>query len=329
MALLVIAFSLTASSCGDDQPNDAIQPEPTSIVSTTVVSNLPSSTPPSTAITATSMTSVSTSPSSKIPTTTFAKRQETSTSSPVEIAPISETTTPETTTTTTLPPLTGSITVLAATSLTNAMNGLKNAFIQQHPDVNISFSFGSSSALKTNILNGSPGDVYASADWPNMTAVVDASKNSSNPSVFATNYLQIMVRPGNPLNIASLGDLARNDVSVATCTDGVPIRTYTNTILNRAGVAAHFVTYEANVGGIVTKVTTGAADAGIVYRTDVLAAGSSATGVRIPSSQNLVAEYPIATLGSATNPIVAQAFVNFIQSTEGQNILVSFGFGEG
>lgn len=325
IATAAIAFSLITSSCGSDQPQEAIQPEPSSIVSSTVVTTSTSSLSVSTTIATTSTTSVSTSPSSDAPTTTTAKRHKaTTTTSPIVTTPI-----PETTTTTTLPPLTGSITVLAASSLTNAMNGLKASFIYQHPDINITFSFGSSSSLKTNILNGSPGDVYASADWSNMAAVVDASKTSSTPSVFATNYLQIMVRPGNPLSITTLGDLARNDVSVATCTDGVPIRTYTDTILTRAGVAAHFVTYEANVGGIVTKVTTGAADAGIVYRTDVLAAGSSATGVRIPTTQNLIAEYPIAILQSSANPTVAQAFVDFIQSTEGQNILVSFGFGEG
>jgi len=225
--------------------------------------------------------------------------------------------------------LSGSITVLAATSLTNAMSEIQTAFIRHNPDVTITFSFAGSSTLANNIIAGAPADVFVSADLANMDALVDDDLTASAPQVFTTNALEIMVRPGNPLGISDLSDLASNNVSVATCTDGVPIRTYTDTVLERAGVTAHFVTYEANVGGIVTKITSGAADAGIVYRTDVIAAGSSVSGVRIPAAQNLVAEYPIATLRSSSNPAVAQAFVDFMLSPEGQAIITSYGFGEG
>lgn len=224
--------------------------------------------------------------------------------------------------------MTGSITVMAATSLTAAMEAITSEFEDRHPGVTVDTSFGSSGSLATSIVEGAPADVFASADIAQMDKVVNARMNNDAPVTFTTNSLEIMVRPGNPDDITGLADLADADIDVATAEDGAPIRDYTDTVLARAGVTAHFVTYEANVGGIVTKVTSGAADAGIVYRTDVIAAGSGASGVPIPDEQNVIAEYPITTLLSSTNTAMARAFVDFVLSSDGQAILKSFGFGE-
>jgi len=224
-------------------------------------------------------------------------------------------------------PVSGSITVLAATSLTAAFTDIGAAFHVLHPDASVTFSFGSSSSLATSIVNGAPADVFASADEKNMSKVTEVSAAATTPAVFTTNSLAIIVQPGNPKSITSVGDLARPDVAVATCSDEVPIRRYTDQMLAAAGVAANFVTFEANVGGIVTKVTSGAVDAGVVYRTDATAAGADAVAVPIPTNVNVTAQYPIAPLAAAANPSTAQAFVDFVQSAEAQKILASYGFG--
>ncbi|MEY4340101.1 MAG: molybdate transporter substrate-binding protein [Actinomycetota bacterium] len=221
----------------------------------------------------------------------------------------------------------GSITVAAATSLTNAFNAITSAFEAANPGTSVTMSFGASSTLATNINDGAPIDVFAAADAKNIDKV--ASKLSGSAEVFTTNRLAIMVQPGNPKGVKGLADLARGDVSVATCNTDVPIRTYTDQALATAGVTANFVTFEANVGGIVTKITSGAVDAGVVYRTDVIAAGANAEGVDIPTAQNVVAEYPIGLIGSTSNERTARAFIEFVRSAEGQKILSSFGFGEG
>ena len=187
-------------------------------------------------------------------------------------------------------------------------------------------SFGGSSTLANQINNGAPADVFASADEENMAKV--AASLAAGYSIFATNYLQIMVAPGNPKNIQSLVDLAKEEVIVITAQPGVPIRSYTDEVLARAGIVANFRSFEANVGGIVTKIIGGAADAGIVYRTDVLSAGSRASGVRIPPDQNVVARYPIGVLNVSSNRRVAEAFVAYVNGP-GQSLLGSYGFGDG
>jgi len=215
--------------------------------------------------------------------------------------------------------------VLAATSLTNAFRAIEQAFEAAHPGADVTMSFGASSTLATQIKNGAPADVFASADVDNIAKV--AGSLASGYSIFATNFLQIMVAAGNPKNVQTLADLANPDLIVITAQPGVPIRSYTDEVLSRAGVSANFRSFEANVSGIVTKITSGAADAGIVYRTDVINAGSKAQGVRIPVAQNVVAEYPIGVLSGSGNPRLATAFVRFVNGP-GQSILGSFGFGD-
>jgi molybdate transport system substrate-binding protein len=220
----------------------------------------------------------------------------------------------------------GGITVFAAASLTAAYTEIGEAFMTSNPDAPVTFNFASSSDLVAQIDQGAPADVFASADQANMTKLTEAGNNAAEPQVFATNSLQIIVRPGNPKGISAVADLAEPDVIYVTCAPEVPIGKYGAQVLQRAGVTVTPASLEENVKGIVTKVTLGEADAGIVYRTDVIAAGADATGVDIPSDINVVASYPVVVTKEAPNPGGAQAFVHFVLGEQGQKILASYGF---
>ena len=212
--------------------------------------------------------------------------------------------------------------VLAASSLTAPFSELESAFERANPGIDVVLSFAASSELARQITEGAPADVFASADTKNMVEVVDAIVGEA--TTFATNRLQIITEPGNPLGITSLADLADPSVLFVTCDPDVPIGAYTVDALAKAGVTVSPVSYEENVKGIVTKVTTGEADAGIVYATDVMAAGTSATGVDIADDVNVIAEYPIARVSSNE---AASRFVDFVISAAGRDVLEEFGFG--
>lgn len=224
------------------------------------------------------------------------------------------------------PAVSGDITVFAAASLTAAYTEIGKAFEVEYPDSKVTFSFASSSDLVTQINEGAPADVYASADEANMTKLVDAGGNAGEPEVFATNSLQIIVEPGNPKGIESVADLAGSDVLYVTCAPEVPIGKYAAQVLTTAGVTVTPVSLEENVKGIVTKVTLGEADAGIVYTTDVIAAGADAEGIDIPADLNVVATYPLVATAEAPNPDGAAAFIAFVLSEQGQKILGTYGF---
>lgn len=217
---------------------------------------------------------------------------------------------------------TSTVTVFAASSLTAAFERMTASFETANPDVEVVVSFAASSELARQITEGAPADVFASADTENMVEVVDAIVGEA--TTFATNRLQIITEPGNPLGITSLADLADPTVLFVTCDPDVPIGAYTADALAKAGVTVNPVSYEENVKGIVTKVTTGEADAGIVYATDVMAAGTSATGVDIADDVNVLAEYPIARVSSNE---AASRFVDFVMSAAGRAVLKEFGFG--
>ena len=217
------------------------------------------------------------------------------------------------------------LTVGAAASLTAPFEELGAAFEAEHPGVTVQFTFGASSDVARQIGEGAPIDVFASADTKNMTAAADTRGLVGEAQVFATNTLQIIVAPGNPKGITGLADLARGDVLVVTCSPEVPIGRYTQQVLEAAGVKLTPASLEENVKGIVSKVTLGEADAGVVYRTDVLAAGAKASGVDIPDDVDVTAEYPIAAL-KGSGPAAAD-FVGFVLSAPGQQILSQFGFG--
>jgi molybdate transport system substrate-binding protein len=219
----------------------------------------------------------------------------------------------------------GSITVLAAASLSEAFPAVADAFEDANPGAEVRFSFAGSSTLATQVREGAPADVFASADTRTMEPLVTEGL-AGEPVVFATNRLAIIVEPGNPKGITSLADLAADDVLYVTAAPEVPIARYAQDALTAAGVAVTPVSQEADVKGIVTKVTTGEADAGIVYATDVVAAGDDAEGVPL-SDLEVVATYPAAVLADAADPDVAEAFLAFLVSEEGQAILAEHGFG--
>lgn len=224
--------------------------------------------------------------------------------------------------------VTGDITVLAAASLTESFKELGTAFEAANPGAKITFSFAASSALATQINQGAPADVFASADTTTMDKVVAAggAGTLAPPVAFATNRLQIIVAKGNPKAISSLADLAKPGLIYVTAAPGVPIGAYAAQALAKAGVTVSPKSLEADVKSIVAKVTLGEADAGIVYATDVRAAGTKAQGVVIPDAQNVVAIYPLAVLKGTKNPATSTAFAAFVTSAAGQSILAKYGF---
>jgi molybdate transport system substrate-binding protein len=221
----------------------------------------------------------------------------------------------------------GDVTVFAAASLTAAFTEIGDAFTAANPDADVTFNFAASSELVTQINEGgAPADVFASADQSNMTKLTDAGNNGSDPAVFATNLLEIIVGPGNPKGITGIADLGNDDLITVVCAPEVPCGKYAQQMFDAAGVTVTPDSLEQNVKAVVTKVTAGEADAGMVYNTDVTAAGDQAEGVEIPDDINVLAEYPIATTKDTTNPEAAQAFIDLVLSEQGQKLLDSYGF---
>src|SRR3954454_17546929 len=223
-------------------------------------------------------------------------------------------------------PATGTITVFAAASLTGAFTEIGKAFQTANPGASVRFNFASSSTLATQINQGAPADVFASADDANMKRVTDADSNLGTPIEFATNKLQVIVGKGNPKGVTSVTDLAKFGITSVTCDPAVPIGTYTQQVFQKAGITVKPKSLEPDVKGIVTKVTAGEADAGVVYATDVLAAGSNAQGVVIPDTWNVVAHYPVSVIRATKDAYSAQVFMKYVLSGDGQAILARWGF---
>ncbi len=221
--------------------------------------------------------------------------------------------------------LAGRITVLAAASLTEAFTEIGKAFESANRATTVTFSFGSSSTLATQANQAAPADLFASADEANMGKVVDAG-NATGPVPFVRNRLAILVGPGNPKGITALADLADPDVSFVLCGVEAPCGKFGRQALERAGVKAEPRSYEENVKAVVTKVTLGEVDAGIVYATDAQAAGDSAVGLDIAAEHNVIAVYPIAVLKQSGTPGGAAAFKAFVLSPAGQGIMAKYGF---
>jgi molybdate transport system substrate-binding protein len=220
----------------------------------------------------------------------------------------------------------GSITVFAAASLTDSFNEIGDAFTKDNPDAKVTFSYDASSALVQQITQGAPADLFASADTANMDKLTSAGLNGTAPEIFTTNLLAIIVPKGNPKGITGVADLAKPDVKVVLCAEEVPCGKYAKQILTNANVAVTPVSFAQNVKGVVTPVTAGEADAGIVYVTDVIAAGEKAQAVDIPSDINVVAQYPIASVKASTATAVDQAFIDFVLGADAQAILKEYGF---
>ena len=221
--------------------------------------------------------------------------------------------------------LAGSATVLAAASLTESFTEIGRRFEAAHPGVDVTFSFDASSTLVQQVKAGAPADVLATADDATMQQAVDAGAVAS-PAVFARNRLAIVVARSNPSGIRTVADMARPGLIVVLCAPDVPCGRLGRQVLDRAGARVTPRSLEPNVKGVVSKVVLGEADAGIVYATDVTAAGDKAAGVDIPREENVVASYPIATVHSPRNPAVADAFTAFVRSEEGRSVLTGAGF---
>jgi molybdate transport system substrate-binding protein len=219
------------------------------------------------------------------------------------------------------------VTVFAAASLTDAFTELGDAFEQTSPDVDLVFNFGASSELVTQIGQGAPVDVFASADEVNMAKLSDDGGTVGRPAVFATNRAAILVEAGNPRGITGIADLADPDLIVVVCSPEAPCGRYAQQVFERAQVTVVPRSFEENVKAVGSKVALGEADAGIVYVTDVIAAGDRAQGVEIAADVNVIARYPIAVTAQAPDPTGAQAFVDFVLSDAGRAVLASYGFG--
>lgn len=215
------------------------------------------------------------------------------------------------------------LTVFAAASLTDAFTALGDDYMAAHPGTTVTFNFAGSQDLVAQLQQGATADVLATADTKTMTAMADAV---GTPQTFAGNKLIIAVAPDNPKGITGLKALAGEDLKVVLAAPEVPAGKYAQQILEQAGVDVAPVSLEESVKGVVTKISLGEADAGIVYVTDVSAAGGKIDGVAIPEEGNVVATYPIALVTAGNQPQAAQTFVDYVLSSEGQQVLQSFGF---
>jgi len=218
------------------------------------------------------------------------------------------------------------VTVFAAASLSEAFEGVAAAFEAAHPGLTVVLSFGGSSVLAEQLQQGAPADVFASADRVTMREA-ERARLVSHSAVFATNLLEIAVPPGNPARVGALGDLAQGDLAVALCAADVPCGASAGAAFTAARVTPRPDTLERDVKSVLTKVRMGEADAGVVYRTDVLAAGRDVEGVPIPEAENVTNEYLIASLADAVRPDAADAFVSFVLSDAGREVLDEAGFG--
>jgi molybdate transport system substrate-binding protein len=225
-----------------------------------------------------------------------------------------------------MPLLSGSLNVFAASSLTGAFNDEKETLTSSHPGLSLTYNFAGSQALVTQIQQGAPADVFASADEKNMQTLVDAGLVDI-PKKFAHNKLEIAVAPGNPKHVAGLADLEQPGVTLVLADPSVPAGKYARQAFQNAGLPAPKpVSNELDVKSALSKLTLGEADAVVVYVTDVKSAGSKVVGVEIPDTQNVVATYPIAVVKASKNLSAARAFVDEIVGGTGRQALQARGF---
>ena len=225
------------------------------------------------------------------------------------------------------PKLAGAITVFAAASLKATFTKLASDFEAKNPGTKITLNFAGSSDLVTQITQGAPADVLASADAKNMAKLKDAKLVDGAPVDFATNVLEIAVPPSNPASISSFADLAKPGVKVVVCAPQVPCGAATHTVEKAAGATLAPVSEESSVTDVLGKVTSGEADAGLVYVTDVKTAGDKVKGIPFAESGKAVNTYPIATVGTSKNKDLAAAFITMVTGSEGEKVLNDAGFG--
>ena len=220
------------------------------------------------------------------------------------------------------------LTVFAASSLTKSFTELGTRFEAEHTGVKVAFDFGGSSDLVTQIQEGAPADVFASADTKNMDKLTGAELTAAEPRDFATNTLEIATPPDNPAGVTSFQDLAKPGLQLVVCAPEVPCGAATQTMAQKLGVTLKPVSEEQSVTDVLGKVTSAEADAGVVYVTDVTAAGSAVHGVAFPESDQVVNTYPIAPVKGSKQSGLAQEFVDFVVGDTGQQVLRDAGFGQ-
>lgn len=219
----------------------------------------------------------------------------------------------------------GTITVFAASSLTESFTTIGAQFEAATPGTTVVFNFGGSSTLATQIAEGAPADVFASASAKTMETVVSAGK-AAVPRTFATNSMEIATPTSPKVSITGLADLAAPGVTVAVCQPDVPCGVAASQLFAKNGLSVSPATQEADVKAVLSKVRLGEVDAGIVYVTDVKSAGDAVVGVPIPPGSNVSASYPIAAIGSGANSTTASAFVDYVLSAPAQGVLKQAGF---
>ncbi|MDQ0772332.1 molybdate transport system substrate-binding protein [Streptomyces aurantiacus] len=222
--------------------------------------------------------------------------------------------------------LSGTVTVFAAASLKESFTTLGEEFEKEHPGTKVTFSFGGSDSLAASITGGAPADVFASASPRTMKIVTDAGDASGTPATFVRNKLEIATLPGNPDKISSLKDLTGSGLKVVLCDKEVPCGAAAQKALDAGRLKLTPVSYEQDVKAALTKVELKEADAAVVYKTDVHAAGDKVEGVEFPESDDAVNDYPIVRLKSAQNTEGAEAFLALVRSAEGRQVLTEAGF---
>ncbi|MGY1715619.1 molybdate ABC transporter substrate-binding protein [Geodermatophilus sp. SYSU D01106] len=221
---------------------------------------------------------------------------------------------------------TGTLTVFAAASLTDVFTALGEQLEAENDGLTVQFNFAGSSALATQLTQGAPADVFASANGAQMSVVTDAGLADGDPTVFTANVLQIAVPAGNPAGVTGLADFAREELALAVCAPDVPCGAAAEDVFAAAGVTPRPDTQEEDVRAALTKVELGEVDAALVYATDVVAAGDAVEGISVPEAEDAVNDYPLCTLAGAPNPDAARAFVDLVLSDEGQQALQDAGF---
>jgi molybdate transport system substrate-binding protein len=222
----------------------------------------------------------------------------------------------------------GSVTVFAAASLKTAFTDIAAKFEAANPGTDVTLSFAGSADLVTQITQGAPADVFASADTRNMDKLKGEDLVAGEAPNFATNTLTIVVPPGNPAGITGFSDLARSGVKVVACASQVPCGSAAQAIERETGTTLAPVSEESSVTDVLGKITSGEADAGLVYVTDARSAGSKVEEVRFPEAAKAINTYPIAAVKGARNKAAADAFVGFVLGAEGQAALAAAGFGK-
>lgn len=222
--------------------------------------------------------------------------------------------------------LSGQVTVLAAASLTESFTELAKRFEAEHPGVRVRTSFGASSALVQQVAQGAPADVIATADTTTMDTIANKDLTAGTPRVFVRNELQIAVPRGNPGHVRDLADFATPDLALGVCAEQVPCGRAARKAFDEGGVDARPDTYGQDVKAVLTKVQHGELDAGIVYASDVHAAGDSVEGIAFPEAKAALNDYPIAALKDAPNAKAAKAYAAYVGSDAAADVLTEAGF---